>query len=69
VLGNPDKADIAVDNCLFSASNHVTAFYREGAFRSWLVRIAIDEALAILHGSSIREHRRDWSLQEAAQRC
>jgi len=23
----------------------------EGAFRSWLVRIAIDEALAILHGS------------------
>jgi hypothetical protein len=56
-------------NCLFSASNRVTAFDREGAFRSWLVRIAIDEALAILHGSSIREHRRDWSLQEAAQRC
>ena len=69
VLGNPDRADIAVDNCLFSASNRATAFDGEGAFRSWLVRIAIDEALAILHGSSIPEHRRGWSLQEAAQRC
>jgi len=69
VLGNPDKAAIAVDNCLFSASNRVTAFDCEGAFRSWLVRIAIDEALAILHGRSIPEHRRDWSLQEATQRC
>jgi DNA-directed RNA polymerase specialized sigma24 family protein len=68
VLGNPDRAHIAVRNCLFSASNRVTAFDCEGAFRSWLVRIAIDEALAILHGSNIA-HRRDWSLQEAAQRC
>jgi len=69
VLGNPDRADMAVENCLFSASHCVTVFDCEGAFRSWLVRIAIDEALAILHGSSILEHRRDWSLQEAAQRC
>ncbi len=64
VLGNPDRADIAVENCLFSASHRVAAFDCEGAFRSWLVRIAIDQALAILHGRSIREHRRDWSLQE-----
>jgi DNA-directed RNA polymerase specialized sigma24 family protein len=69
VLGNPDRAHIAVQNCLFSASNQVTIFDCEGAFRSWLVRIAIDEALAILHGSNIPAHRRDWSLQEAAQRC
>ena len=69
VLGNPDGADIAIENCLFSASNRVTAFDCEGAFRSWLVRLAIDEALAILHGSSIPEQRRDWSLQEAAKRC
>jgi DNA-directed RNA polymerase specialized sigma24 family protein len=69
VLGNPDQADIAVENCLFSASHRVTAFDCEGAFRSWLVRLAIDEALAILHGSSIPEHRRDWSLQEAAKHC
>ncbi len=64
VLGNPDRADIAVENCLLSASHFVMAFDCEGAFRSWLVRIAIDQALAILHGRSIREHRRDWSLQE-----
>ena len=69
VLGNPDRADIVVENCLFSASNRATVFDCEGAFRSWLVRIAIDEALAILHGSSILEHRRDWSVQEATQRC
>ena len=69
VLGNSDRAHIAVQNCLFSASHCVTAFACEGAFRSWLVRLAIDEALAILHGSSILEHRRDWSLQEATQRC
>jgi hypothetical protein len=64
VLGDPDRADIAVENCLFSASHHVTTFDCEGAFRSWLVRIALDQALAILHGRSIREHRRDWSPQE-----
>ena len=69
VLGNPDRADIAVENCLFSASRHVPAFDCEGAFRSWLVRLAIDEALAILHGRSIPDDRRDWSRQEAAQHC
>ena len=69
VLGNPDKAVIAVEKCLYSAAQHVTAFDREGAFRSWLVRLAIDEALAILHGRSIPDDRRDWSRQEAAQHC
>jgi DNA-directed RNA polymerase specialized sigma24 family protein len=69
VLGNPDRADVAVENCLFSASHRVTAFDCEGAFRSWLVRIAIDEALAILHGRSIPNDRRERSLQEAARRC
>ena len=59
VLGNPDKAVIAVEKCLYSAAQHVTAFDREGAFRSWLVRIAIDEALAILHGRRVLEHRHD----------
>jgi len=69
VLGSPDRAAIAVENCLFSACHYVPAFDCEGAFRSWLVRLAIDEALAILHGRSIPEHRREWLLQEAAQRC
>jgi DNA-directed RNA polymerase specialized sigma24 family protein len=59
VLGNPDRADIAVEKCLFSASHRVTAFDCEGAFRSWLVRIAIDEALAILHRKNIPENSRE----------
>jgi DNA-directed RNA polymerase specialized sigma24 family protein len=67
VLGDPDRADIAVKNCLFAASHRVTAFDCEGAFRSWLVRIAVDQALAILHGRTIREHRRD--LMTAAMLC
>jgi len=58
VLGNSDRADTAVDNCLHSASRHARAFDSEGAFRSWLVRIAIDEALVILHGGSIPKNRR-----------
>ena len=59
VLGDPDKAVIAVEKCLYSAAQHVTAFDREGAFRSWLARLAIDEALAILHGRRVLEHRHD----------
>jgi Sigma-70 region 2 len=59
VLGNPDGADIAVENCLYSASRRATPFDCEGAFRSWLVRIAIDEALAMLHGKNIPQHGRE----------
>jgi DNA-directed RNA polymerase specialized sigma24 family protein len=59
VLGNPDRADIAVENCLSSASHRVTAFDCEGALRSWLIRIAIDEALAILHAKNIPEYGRE----------
>ena len=59
VLGNPDKAVIAVEKCLYSAAQHVTAFDREGAFRSWLVRLAMDEALELLHGRGVLEHRHD----------
>jgi DNA-directed RNA polymerase specialized sigma24 family protein len=50
VLGNSNKAAIAVDNCLYGAAQHVATFNCEGTFRSWLVRLVIDEALMILHG-------------------
>lgn len=50
VLGNSDRAHIAVQNCLDLASRDHKAFDSESAFRGWLVRIAIDEALASLHG-------------------
>jgi DNA-directed RNA polymerase specialized sigma24 family protein len=57
VLDNPDRAAIAVENCLFSARRNVQVFDCEGAFRSWLVRLAMDEALALLHGRNVPEHR------------
>ena len=58
-LGNSDRAVIAVENCLFSAARHVPTFDHEGAFRSWLVRLALDESLAILHGRKMFEHHHE----------
>ena len=47
VLGDEDKALVAIQNCRQVASRNPPHFEYEGAFRSWLVRILIDEALAI----------------------
>jgi hypothetical protein len=47
VLGGPERADEAVENCWLRASRNPLHFEYEGAFRSWLVRVLIDEALAI----------------------
>jgi len=48
VLGGRDRASDAVENCWLTASRNVPGFEGEGAFRSWLVRIVIDEALVVL---------------------
>ena len=53
VLENHEKAEDAVQNCLLAASCNVPRFDSEGAFRSWLVRVLIDEALAILYKERI----------------
>jgi len=47
VLGGPDRADDAIDNCWRRASRNAPRFEYEGAFRGWLIRVLIDEALAI----------------------
>jgi DNA-directed RNA polymerase specialized sigma24 family protein len=47
VLGGSERADLAVHNCWLTASCKLPHFEREGAFRSWLLRVLIDEALAI----------------------
>lgn len=57
ILSPPACSAIAVDNSLWSAARHVMAFDCEGAFRSCLVRLAIDESLAILHGRTTSGHR------------
>jgi RNA polymerase sigma-70 factor (ECF subfamily) len=48
VLGNHEDAEDAVQNCLRTASDNVPRFEHEGALRSWLVRVLIDEAVMIL---------------------
>jgi RNA polymerase sigma factor (sigma-70 family) len=54
VLDNHQEAKDAVQNCLLAVSCNVPRFENEGAFRSWLVRVLIDEALAILYKERIR---------------
>lgn len=51
VLGGYERADEAVENCWLTASQNPPCFEYEGAFRSWLARVLIDEALAILRES------------------
>ena len=51
LLGDEDRALVAILNCWQTASRNPTNFANEGAFRSWLVRVLIDEALAIFRES------------------
>ena len=48
VLGNHEEAEVAVQNCLRRASDNALRIEHEGAFRSWLVRVLIDEAVILL---------------------
>jgi len=58
VLGGPERADEAIENCWLSASPNPPRFEYESAFRSWLLRVLIDEALAIRRQSGeMREPR------------
>ena len=47
ILSNSEGAQEAIENCRARASQNLPEFEQEGAFRSWLVRIALDEAMAI----------------------
>ena len=49
VLGNHEEAEDAVQNCLRTAADNVPRFEHEGAFRCWLVRVLIDEAVILLN--------------------
>ena len=48
VLGSNEEAEYALQGCWVTASRNPPKFEYEGAFRSWLLRILLDEALAIL---------------------
>ena len=53
VLGGPEGVEDAIDNCWFAASRNPPRLEAEGAFRSWLLRVLIDLALAILRKNRI----------------
>ncbi len=63
VLGNPERAVIVVENCLFSAARDFTRLDHEGDFRTWLVRLALDESLAIFHGRKTPERRHEDEIE------
>jgi DNA-directed RNA polymerase specialized sigma24 family protein len=44
ILNCAEEAEVAVKNCRLTASQNTPGFSSEGAFKSWLVRILIDEA-------------------------
>lgn len=69
MLGNPEEAEVAVHNCWLTASQERPRFDREGAFRSWLVRVLITEALTILHQDKYRlvSHRQTEPLGKPSQ--
>jgi hypothetical protein len=48
VLGGAERAHDVIEHCWVTASRNPPRFEYEGAFRSWLVRVLIDEALVIL---------------------
>jgi len=48
ILGSSAGAEGVIENCRVKASQSCPEFDQEGAFRSWLVRVLIDEALAVL---------------------
>lgn len=48
ILTSVDLAETAVRNCHRTASRNPPRFQNEGAFKSWLVRILIDEATLLL---------------------
>lgn len=60
ILGSQDEAEDAVRNCRAAASRNPPSFESEGAFRSWLARILIDEACALLR-------RKQFSLVRSPQ--
>ena len=51
VLGGSERAEEAIGSCWRKASRHPQRFEYEGEFRSWLLRVLIDEALVLLRES------------------
>jgi DNA-directed RNA polymerase specialized sigma24 family protein len=47
ILDRPSAAEVAVEKCRLVASRSSRTFETEGAFRSWLARVLINEAVTL----------------------
>jgi RNA polymerase sigma-70 factor, ECF subfamily len=54
ILHNHEEAEDAVQNCMVLAFRNLPKFDCRGAFRTWLVRILINESIAILRKKKAR---------------
>ena len=54
MLGNHQEAEHALHLCFLSACENIPQFDSERRFRSWLVRVLMDEAQTMLHTRSFR---------------
>jgi RNA polymerase sigma-70 factor, ECF subfamily len=54
ILRNREEAEDAVQNCMVLAFRNLPQFDCHGTFRAWLVRILINEAIAILRKKKAR---------------
>jgi hypothetical protein len=55
VLGGGERMEEAVQNCWPVASRNPPSFESEAAFRSWLFRLLIDEAWAVLNQNQSKQ--------------
>jgi len=60
ILGIHEESEDAVQNCSLAAFRKLKSFKYEGAFRSWLARILVNEAITIL-----RKRKRAYSSERS----
>jgi DNA-directed RNA polymerase specialized sigma24 family protein len=65
ILNCVQEAEEAVKNCRLKASRNPPSFSSEGAFKSWLVRILIDEATLLLRSRQSNATASSKHLPEA----
>jgi RNA polymerase sigma factor (sigma-70 family) len=63
VLGSREDAEDVVQNCMLRAVRSLEQFNNDGAFRSWLARILVNEAITLLRK---RRSRPQFSVARAA---
>jgi RNA polymerase sigma-70 factor, ECF subfamily len=66
ILRNHEESEDAVQNCSLVAFRKMESFKHEGAFRSWLARILVNEAITILRRRKRTYSSECWIQQEPA---